>query len=145
MGYSLQRPRARVDLVAAIAEEKIKFQWATHFNAHAHNLHSICRARSRRSARFNGLLTSTPTRTHRDRPNTHAVGIGPRFNGLLTSTPTRTARRYILCLECSIERVSMGYSLQRPRAQRSVRHSYATGSDTEFQWATHFNAHAHPR
>src|ERR1041385_5459594 len=62
MGYSLQRPRAPLDQLAKLPTNE-------------------------RS--FNGLLTSTPTRT-----------------GLCLS-PTSTDKR--LC-------VSMGYSLQRPRA-----------------------------
>ena len=188
MGYSLQRPRAhpKGGFYARCEEE---FQWATHFNAHAHAL--IIGFRHFQHLGFNGLLTSTPTRTADEQTirdcadvlfqwathfNAHAhaslhrapgnrsrlVSMGyslqrprapplapaarPRrpkvgFNGLLTSTPTRTKQDTHECVVPN--QVSMGYSLQRPRA-RCWSDSCNRGlCQCRFQWATHFNAHAH--
>src|ERR1041385_8416271 len=83
MGYSLQRPRAH--RFRRIVSRSHQFQWATHFNAHAHvesgshkhdirkfqwathfNAHAhILKVASMLDAKksFNGLLTSMPTRT----------------------------------------------------------------------------------
>src|ERR1051326_6174777 len=112
MGYSLQRPRAPLDELAKLPTN----------------------ARS-----FNGLLTSTPTRTGALEGTVNNEYTG--FNGLLTSTPTRTG----LCLSpTSTDKrllVSIGYSLQRPRAQLRIGgNSYHVGG-LKFQWATHLNAH----
>ena len=64
MGYSLQRPRAQKFLggITCRVHDPL-FQWATHFNAHAHNLDEYYKAHLASYDSFNGLLTSTPTRT----------------------------------------------------------------------------------
>src|ERR1051326_2529047 len=89
MGYSLQRPRAPFyPRQQPQQREQTGFQWATHFNAHAHTL-----------------------------PFTGGV---------------------------SESHVSMGYSLQRPRAPLAGQQLVMNAlKSTAFQWATHFNAHAH--
>src|ERR1041384_8868724 len=67
-----------------------------------------------RKQSFNGVLTSTPTRT----TSTHSSPCSPKLisvNGLLTLTPRhdefKEVRTYLHT------RVSMGYSLQCPRAR----------------------------
>src|ERR1051325_1865274 len=69
MGYSLQRPRA------PSCEPPFR--------------------PSQINQRFNGLLTSTPTRTMQT-PWLQSLIFKQRFNGLLTSTPTRTRTTALL-------------------------------------------------
>src|ERR1051326_5103398 len=138
MGYSLQRPRARPLSIGNGERRDKKFQWATHFNAHAHQRILLSPRSVSQYASFNGLLTSTPTRTFSDTFNERdcSVSMGyslqrpraPDDDGGVGPRPR--------------EEVSMGYSLQLPRALMFFSLSRRT-RPKEFQWATHFNAHAH--
>ena len=87
------------------------FQWATHFNA----------------TRTGDVTVSLSDET------------GIRFNGQLTSTPTCTKMKNTVTIRRGHITVSMGYSLQRPRALWISIHFDVLGE--KFQWATHSNAH----
>src|ERR1051326_5752006 len=136
MGYSLQRPRAPLahGLVCAVSVRRV-FQWATHFNAHAH--HQTFNA-SRLENSFNGLLTSTPTRTalrHLRAEQKPMFQWATHFNAHAHANNSAAGLR--------LRRVSMGYSLQRPRAPVIDEERKMAAFILLFQWATHFNAHAH--
>src|ERR1041385_5459595 len=92
-----------------------EFQWATHFNAHAH---------------CNQIIE--PTQTHCAEQFQWATHFNAHAHRSINSPNFRQTSE-----------VSMGYSLQRPRARDFASHRHQRTSDCAFQWATHFNAHAH--
>jgi hypothetical protein len=96
------------------------FQWATHFNAHSHNLRS--------STSSSLSLVSMGNFNAHSHQVCFRLAITARscFNGLLTSTPTHTT-------------VDL---LQRPGTLVNIQYWPKEGR-VEFQWATHFNAHSH--
>src|ERR1051326_1248133 len=111
MGYSLQRPRARAAHEKHDARPR-SFQWATHFNAHAHNSASSCSKACNAFCRFQWATHFNAHAHFLHQPNCLEVQ-SDSFNGLLTSTLTRT---FLRSTTSPASTVSMGYSLQRPRA-----------------------------
>src|ERR1051326_1151552 len=90
MGYSLQRPRAQSKTLTNVLC-LIKFQWATHFNAHAHG-NTNAKPKTLAVVKFQ-WATHFNAHAHAVGPIPVTAGcVSVGFNGLLTSTPTRTLR-----------------------------------------------------